>query len=215
MTVSDPHAARPVPEPLPDPQTVLRRTDWPALQTAFGTGSTLPQVLTRLLGPDLTVEETGDALGALEPVRHQNTIYEATAPATLCVAAVLARRAEQYPGAADRACGLLPDWLADVARDSDDTCVEAGQRHSTEDHLEGYPAMAAVRALRPGLYQAVAPRTSTTPTRRSPTPRCPPPWRSPSTRTWPGTVTAWPSAPATSSYSPATRGGDAGRPLTP
>jgi hypothetical protein len=54
-------------------------------------------------------------------------------------------------------CVLLLDWLVGVARDSDDACVEAGRRYFDEDYLEGYPAMVAVRALRPVLYQGVAP----------------------------------------------------------
>ncbi|MFH8387270.1 hypothetical protein ACH4E7_41245 [Kitasatospora sp. NPDC018058] len=103
------------------------------------------------------MEETGQALDDLEPVRHQDTVYEATVPATLCVAAVLARRAEQHPGAGDRVCVLLLDWPTGVARDSDDACVEAGQRYFDEDYPEGYPAMVAVRALRPVLCQGVAP----------------------------------------------------------
>ncbi|WP_188309888.1 hypothetical protein [Streptomyces sp. CBMA123] len=105
----------------------------------------------------MTVKETRQALNALEPVQHQNTIYEATAPVALCVAAVLARRAEHHRGAADRVCALLLGWLASVAYDSDDACVAAHQRYSEEDFLEGYPPMVAVRALRPVLFQAVEP----------------------------------------------------------
>ncbi|MBP0454056.1 hypothetical protein J5Y04_31615 [Kitasatospora sp. RG8] len=96
-------------------------------------------------------------LNALEPVQHQNTIYEATAPVALGVAAVLARRAEHYRGAADKVCALLLGWLAGIAWDSDDACVAAHQRYFEEDFLESYPPMAALRALRPVLFQAVAP----------------------------------------------------------
>jgi hypothetical protein len=157
VTTFDSHVGLPVPDVLPDPWAVLRGTDWPSLETACGTGEELPGALARLLGLDLTAEETGQALGALELVRHQNTIYEATAPAALCVAAVLARRAEQHPGAADAVCVLLLEWLAGVAYDSDDACVKAGRQYFDEDYLEGYPAMLAVRAVRPVLYLAVAP----------------------------------------------------------
>ncbi|MFF4821378.1 hypothetical protein ACFY2K_43125 [Kitasatospora sp. NPDC001309] len=145
-----------MPDVLPDPWVVLRGTDWPSLGTAYGTAEDLPRVLAPLLNPDLSVEETGKVLNALEPVQHQNTIYEATAPVALCVAAVLARRAEHHR-AADRVCALLLGWLAGIAYDSDDACVAAHQRHFEEDFLEGYPPMAAVRALRPALFQAVAP----------------------------------------------------------
>ncbi|MFE6052568.1 hypothetical protein ACFQ6N_17580 [Kitasatospora sp. NPDC056446] len=147
----------PVPGALPDPWTALRETGWPSLDTAYGTAGRIPRILAPLLAPDLTAEETRQALNALEPVRHQNTIYEATAPVALCIAAVLARRAERHSGAADRVCALLLDWLAGVAYDSDDACVNAGRQYFDDDFLEAYPAMVALRALRPLLYQAVAP----------------------------------------------------------
>lgn len=146
-----------MPVVLPDPWVVLRGTDWRSLGTAYGTAKGLPRVLAPLLGPDLTVEEARRALNALEPVQHQNTIYEATAPVALCVAAVLGRRAEHHRGAADRVCAPLLGFLAGVACDSDDACVAAHQRYFEEDFLEGYPPMVAVRALRPVLFQAVAP----------------------------------------------------------
>ncbi|MBD0694107.1 hypothetical protein [Streptomyces sp. CBMA123] len=146
-----------MPDTLPDPWAVVRGTDWPSLKTARGTGKELPGVLARLLGPDLTAEETGQALDALEPVRHQDTIYEATAPAALCVAAVLARRAEEHPGGADGVCVLLLGWLAGVAYDSDDACVAAADRYFEGRYLDASPAMVAIRALRPALYLAVAP----------------------------------------------------------
>ncbi|MFJ9461331.1 hypothetical protein ACIRST_40460 [Kitasatospora sp. NPDC101447] len=159
-TTSGAHAGLPVPLPdvLPDPWVVVRGTAWPSLDTAFGSGRRLPRALVRLLDPDLTAGEARQALNALdEPVRHQNTIYEATAPVTLCVAAVLGRRAGQHRGTADRVCTLLLAWLAGVAYDSDDKCVAVRQRYFGEDFLEGYPALVAVRALRPVLFQAVEP----------------------------------------------------------
>ncbi|MET8629699.1 hypothetical protein ABZW30_39240 [Kitasatospora sp. NPDC004669] len=52
---------------------------------------------------------------------------------------------------------LLLGWPAGVARDGDGACAEAGRRYFDEDYLEGYPAMVAVRALSPVLYQGVAP----------------------------------------------------------
>ncbi|MER7768660.1 hypothetical protein [Kitasatospora sp. NPDC096140] len=159
-TTSGVRAGLPVPLPdvLPDPWVVVRGTAWPSLDTAFGSGRRLPRALVRLLDPDLTAGEARQALNDLdEPVRHQNTIYEATAPVALCVAAVLGRRAGQHRGAADGACVLLLAWLAGVAHDSGDKCVAVGQRYFGEDFLEGYPALVAVRALRPVLFQAVEP----------------------------------------------------------
>ncbi|MFF2079120.1 hypothetical protein ACFVXG_30750 [Kitasatospora sp. NPDC058162] len=158
-TISGPYPGLPVPLPdvLPDPWVVVRGTDWPSLGTAYGTGEGLARVLAPLLNPDLTAAETRQVINALEPVQHQNTIYEATAPVALCIGAVLAHRAEHHCGAADRVCALLLDWLAGIAYDSDDACVAAHQRYFEEDFLEGYPPMAAVRALRPVLFQAVVP----------------------------------------------------------
>ncbi|MFI9322689.1 hypothetical protein ACIGXI_23330 [Kitasatospora aureofaciens] len=150
---------------------------------------------------------------ALEPVRHQNTIYDVTAPVALCVAVVLGRRAEHRRGVADRVCTLLLGFLAGVAYDSDDACVAAHQWYFEEDFLEGYPAMMAVRVLRPVLFQAVVPFL-TAPTPPFARRRCAPSWRSRSTPTWPVTVTAWPAAPD-ASCSFATHGGVGGRPLTP
>ncbi|MET8630232.1 hypothetical protein ABZW30_42090 [Kitasatospora sp. NPDC004669] len=142
---------------LPDPWVVVRGTDWLSLDTGFGPDGEVPRVLARLLGPDLTVEETGQALGDLG-LRHQNTIYEATVPAALCIAAVLARRAERYPGAAGGVCVLLLEWLADVAHDFDAACPPELQKDFDDVFVDGYtPVMAAVRALRPALHQAVAP----------------------------------------------------------
>ncbi|MFF2631150.1 hypothetical protein ACFVUN_35965 [Kitasatospora griseola] len=153
----DPHTAGPVPDVLPDPWAVLRGTKWPTLETAYGAGVKLPQVLARLLETDLAVSDAREALGGLEPVRHQNSIYGATPATALFVAALLVRRALCRPGAADGVSALLLGWLADLALDFDDACVAAGDRHFDGRYLDGYPAMVAVRALRPVLHQAVAP----------------------------------------------------------
>ncbi|MEU3777435.1 hypothetical protein AB0F11_30430 [Streptomyces sp. NPDC032472] len=67
---------------------LLDETDWGALQTAFGSGENLPDILLRLLEPDPAVQVA--ALSELgELIHHQNTIYEATAPAVMYVASIL------------------------------------------------------------------------------------------------------------------------------
>ncbi|MFJ9448460.1 hypothetical protein ACIRRH_42685 [Kitasatospora sp. NPDC101235] len=123
MTTPGLHTGFPVPLPdvLPDPWAVLRDTDWSLLDTGFGPGREVPGALGWLLGDDLTAEEAEHVLAGLG-LRHQNTIYEATVPAALCVAAVLGHRAEQHPGPADGVCALLLGWLADVAHDFDEPC---------------------------------------------------------------------------------------------
>jgi hypothetical protein len=67
---------------------LLEGTDWASLTAACGTGESLPAALARLLDPDPVVRAAAakDALGG---VTHQNTIYEATVPVTLYVAAIL------------------------------------------------------------------------------------------------------------------------------
>ncbi|MFK0200263.1 hypothetical protein [Streptomyces lavendulae] len=156
----DPH-----PAVLPPFQTLLESTDWASLATACGTGEALPAALARLTDPDPVVREYAvrDALGA---VTHQNSIYEATVPVALCVAAIL-----DHPAVAATACspadGMAPpngptvlrllDWLGDTAHDADDECVALGERHFGEGFLGEYEEMRAFRNARPAVFSAVHP----------------------------------------------------------
>ncbi|MEU2834364.1 hypothetical protein ABZ667_37935 [Streptomyces lavendulae] len=97
---------------------------------------------------------------------HQNSIYEATVPVALCVAAIV-----DHPAVAATACspsdGMTPrneptvlrllDWLGDTAHDADDECVALGERHYGEDFLDEYEAMRAFRNARPAIFSAVHP----------------------------------------------------------
>lgn len=81
---------------LPPYQIVLSETDWDSLETPFGNGENLPEVLTRLLTPDPRAQV--NALSELgEMVGHQNTIYEATAPVAMYVAGILTHPAATTP----------------------------------------------------------------------------------------------------------------------
>ncbi|MET9610044.1 hypothetical protein ABZZ17_34075 [Streptomyces sp. NPDC006512] len=142
---------------LPPYQAVLAETDWGSLQTAFGNGACLPEVLARLLEPDPRVQVT--ALSELEElVGHQNGIYEATAPAALYVAGILAHPAAMtlrpYRDVPIRATWL--NWLASTVYDVSDEMVDR-----TEQYFPGFRAhnttLAAFRDLRPTLYRAVVP----------------------------------------------------------
>ncbi|MEU6347308.1 hypothetical protein ABZ883_40975 [Streptomyces sp. NPDC046977] len=142
---------------LPPYQAVLAETDWDSLETAFGSGEDLPALLARLLEPDPKVQVT--ALSELgELVNHQNTIYEATAPAVMYVAAILTHPAAMtlrpYRDIPIRAA--LLGWLASTFQDASDEIVGF-----IEQRFPGFPApgtiVAAFRDLRPMLYQAVAP----------------------------------------------------------
>ncbi|MGW7178941.1 hypothetical protein [Streptomyces xanthophaeus] len=146
------------PEPdVPSCQVVLTETHWGSLQTAFGSGECLPEVLARLLEPDPKVQVT--ALSELsELVGHQNTVYEATAPVAMYVAGILAHPAAMtlrpYRNVPIRA--TLLNWLASTAYDASDETVDRIERYFPGFLTHG-TTMVALRDLRPMLYRAVAP----------------------------------------------------------
>ncbi|MGW6060352.1 hypothetical protein [Streptomyces sp. NPDC055189] len=157
MNHSSSTAGAPREPDLPPYRVVLAETDWGSLQTAFGNGECLPEVLARLLEPDPSVQVT--ALSELsELVGHQNSIYEATAPVAMYVAGLLTHPAAMslrpYRNVPIRA--TLLNWLADTAYDASDEIVGR-----TEQYFPGFlshgTVVAAFRDLRPMLYQAVAP----------------------------------------------------------
>ncbi|MEV5899939.1 hypothetical protein [Streptomyces sp. NPDC052127] len=149
---------------LPHYQELLDGTDWASLATVCGTGESLPAALTRLLAPDPAVREDA-ARNALEEVTHQNTIYEASVPVALYIAAIL-----NQPDITAGDFGLdsagpsrrptlvrLLVWLSDTAYDADDECVALGERHYGERFLHEYEEMRAFRDLRPAIFSAVQP----------------------------------------------------------
>ncbi|MEV7400464.1 hypothetical protein AB0N93_08665 [Streptomyces sp. NPDC091267] len=137
---------------LPPYQVVLSETDWGTLATPFRNG----EVLARLLTPDPRVQV--NALSELrEMVGHQNTIYEATAPAAMYVAGILTHPAAMTPrpyrNVPIRAAML--SWLASTVYDASDEIVGR-----TEQYFPGFLSpgtiVASFRDLRPMLYQAVS-----------------------------------------------------------
>jgi len=126
-----------------------------------GTGEILPSALARLLDPNPEVRESavGESLGA---VTHQNTIYEATVPVALFVAAILnhpATTAGEAGRAAGRVSGYptrvaLLDWLGSAANDA---CVASGGRTPHSVIFDEGPALRAFCELRPVFYRAVHP----------------------------------------------------------
>ncbi|WP_439680997.1 hypothetical protein [Embleya sp. MST-111070] len=142
---------------MPPYQAVLAETEWGSLQTAFGNGECLPEVLARLLEPDPRVQVT--ALSELtELVCHQNCIYEATAPVAMYVAGVLAHPAAMtlrpYRNVPIRA--TLLNWLASTAYDASDEIVDRVERYCPGFLAPG-TTVAALRDLRPMLHRAVVP----------------------------------------------------------
>ncbi|MFF1372625.1 hypothetical protein [Streptomyces virginiae] len=152
----------PHPAELPSADALLETTDWGSLATPCGTGEALPAALTRLTDPDPAVRESAlpDALWA---VTHQNSIYEATVPVALYVAAILDRpavatdrpgRDGETPRTGPTLVRLL-DWLGDTAYDADDECVALGGGDHVEEFLDACPEMRAFRDARPALFSAV------------------------------------------------------------
>lgn len=94
---------------------------------------------------------------------HQNSLYEATVPVALYVAAILDHPAVTA-GELDRTVTVPPrrptlvrllDWLGDTARDADDECFSLGERHFGEEFLDEYGPMRAFRDVRPALFAPV------------------------------------------------------------
>ncbi|MFG2296809.1 hypothetical protein [Streptomyces sp. NPDC048603] len=150
---------------LPHHQTLLDGTDWGSLATPAGTGEDLPGALALLLDadPDIRAVAVRDALGA---VTHQNSIYEATVPVALYVAAILGHPAiatgengqgdARAPYRRPTRAALL-DWLRETADDADDATVAAGERFFGKTFLDECPEIRAFRDLRPALYSGVRP----------------------------------------------------------
>ncbi|MFD6419031.1 hypothetical protein [Streptomyces sp. NPDC060194] len=157
MNPSNPTADAPREPDLPSWEVVLAETDWCSLQTAFGHGGNLPEIMARLLEPDVKAQFT--ALSELsELAGHQHGIYEATAPVTLYVAGILAHPAtltlRPYRDVPFRA--TLLNWLASTAYDASDDMVERITEYAP-GLLSRHGILAAFRDLRPTLYRAVAP----------------------------------------------------------
>lgn len=143
---------------LPDPWDLLAGTDWASLEHACGSAAGTPALLAGLLADDAGTQ--AKALRHLDdPVHHQNTIYSATVPAAVYVAAILRdpRTRSLVVDADGRALPLraaLLDWVTSVA-------TEVGSEAEAHIagvglYLEEHPESVQVRALRPRLFQAVS-----------------------------------------------------------
>ncbi|MBZ9644094.1 hypothetical protein [Streptomyces sp. PSKA30] len=132
-----------------------------------GTGESLPTALARILNPDPVVRAAATD-NALREVTHQNTIYEATVPVALYVAAILnhpAIAADDFGHDADMpphrpTLVRLLKWLSDTAYDADDECAAIGERHFGKGFLDEYGEMREFRDLRPAIFSAVHPLLS-------------------------------------------------------
>ncbi|MFJ8475971.1 hypothetical protein [Kitasatospora sp. NPDC094011] len=147
------------PEVLPSPAEVLAQTPWSDLSHAMGPAADVPLKLTELL--DTNQHRRTSALNFLHHVvHHQNTLYEATVPATMYVVGILSDPRTVCP--IDLSRNDLPGpmrasllgWLGSVATEANDTAAEISRRHGfpPEDYL---PFVQANRLL-PLLFSPVA-----------------------------------------------------------
>ncbi|WP_328380619.1 HEAT repeat domain-containing protein (plasmid) [Streptomyces sp. NBC_00440] len=142
---------------LPDPRSVIECTDWTALEHAYGKAQDTPLRLLQLLEEDPEVQ--AGALGLLDmSVLHQESLYSATAPAALYVAAVLndprtLARHENFSTWDGRPRPLraaLLEWLGQIA-DS------AAYGETTDEEDGNDPGVTdAVRAIRSTIHDAVS-----------------------------------------------------------
>lgn len=149
--------------PLPDPGSVLEHTDWAVLEHAYGPAQDTPLRLVQLLDEDPEVQ--AGALDMLDmSVLHQESLYSATAPAALYVAAVLNDPRtmtvhDNYAAWDERPRPLraaLLEWLgmiADSAAYGETTGEDDGNDPRDTD---------AVRAVRGLIYDAVLPHLRAT-----------------------------------------------------
>jgi hypothetical protein len=147
-------------ESLPDPAAVVSGTDWGTLGHAYGSAEDTPKNLAALLDADQKVRSK--ALQHLHhAVHHQNTLYTATIPTALYVAAVLAdpridspvdKERHSFPGPMR---AELLGWLGSVAEAAGDEAAAVSRRlgFPPEDYL---PFVQTCR-IRPSLYNAVTP----------------------------------------------------------
>ncbi|TQS20985.1 hypothetical protein [Microbispora sp. KK1-11] len=142
-----------------DPLALIEETDWASLEHALGPAADTRAALADLLNG--TPDAQARALDHLnDPVHHQNSLYTATAPAALYVAAILSdpRTDTAVPfGGEGRRYPLrqaLLDWLGSVAREVDKEAEATLLRLGFS--LEDYPGFTEVRAIRPALFQGVS-----------------------------------------------------------
>nr|WSX75530.1 HEAT repeat domain-containing protein [Streptomyces sp. NBC_00899] len=146
-------------ESAPHPKTVLLDMSWAELSHAYGSAEDTPTLLVGLL--DDAPEVQAHALGQLQmSVLHQGSLYSSTAPVALFVAGILdhprtlAAPASEYPWD-DRVCPLraaLLEWLGEIAES-----VGYYDDREQEPEYDDPADIAACRAARPAIHQAVTP----------------------------------------------------------
>lgn len=150
-----------LPNQMPNPQEILRDTPWAELEHALGPAGDTPAALGDLLASD--PDAVAKSLRHLEQtVHHQNSIYSATVPSALFVAAILADPRVERSGVYRRGDprrplrAVLLDWLGEMADDVSDAAVEASRQPGFSP-MDERPEVLELRSLRPALHAVVAP----------------------------------------------------------
>lgn len=147
-------------ELLPDPVALIEDTDWETLEHAYGPATDTAVRLVELLDEDPEVR--ANALGQLDmSVLHQGSLYSATPPAALFVAAILGHprtltgHESAYPWDDRRRPfrAALLEWLGQMAESA--AYEEPGDGVEVEE--DERDAIESCRAIRPAIYSAVAP----------------------------------------------------------
>ncbi|MGW6096339.1 hypothetical protein ACWFRK_18645 [Streptomyces sp. NPDC055157] len=143
----------------PNPAEVLAATHWGALEHAMGPADDVRGMLTGLLDAEQRVRS--QALSDLHHVvHHQNTLYTATAPATLYVAGILGDSRTLWP--VDKGPHDFPGpmraellgWLDSVANETDDESAAISRRCGFPP--EDYPPFVETCRIRSQLFHATS-----------------------------------------------------------
>ncbi|MFF3950993.1 hypothetical protein ACFYYN_40260 [Streptomyces sp. NPDC001902] len=163
MTSEPEHTTTAMMRSLPAADTILRDTDWAALEHLWGPAGDVPNSLAALRGTDPIVHARVVDQD-LDCLRHSNGVSPATVPAALFIAAILPDPCTEVEGTycswddpvgEERRSLLrveLLEWLASLAHDTDDELHAELLRRG-----EVSPEIEEVRALRPLFFQAVTP----------------------------------------------------------
>ncbi|WP_243659492.1 hypothetical protein [Streptomyces sp. BK205] len=141
---------------------LLTGTDWAALGHAYGSAAEAPRQLAALLDADEGARTR--ALSYLHnTLHHQNTLYEATVPAALYVAAILSdprgtravdKDRHSFPGCMH---AELLGWIASVANEVTNEAAVLSKHYGFP--LDDYAPAVGIQKIRPTLFAASLPYT--------------------------------------------------------
>ncbi|MGK5557758.1 hypothetical protein ACSNOI_39765 [Actinomadura kijaniata] len=148
---------------LPDLHILLETIDWPSKEHAFsnlerqGKFPSIPEIFNDLLSDSSEVRARSFNL-LEQAINFEGGIFEATAPALLCIAAIINDNRIEFFSIDDcnghsRAMrAALLEFLGQVVGDADDGNLENCRRSIPGD----FPEIMEVRKLRPVLFDAIS-----------------------------------------------------------